>query len=213
MKRPMAVGVMVGILLTISAAAFATPVRWENTVTTPALPKTSSDGSPISWLQAYNPTDALHPGSSNNDPILTDAGHTPTLTILANDVDTAADTFTVGHDVAGHWVFGETDVVSWPQSGSFRTLTQGANGADTTTVFNLTNPNSWLKGTTGFNVTVNMDGTFSVFYPTTIKRATLVVWTDWTAPPTPPVVPVPGAMLLASLGAGLVSLLRTRKVL
>jgi hypothetical protein len=205
----MAVGAMVGILLAASTAAFATPVSWERAVTIPALPITRSDSTPITWFQEYQPYDAAHPGSSKNDPILYDAAHKATLTIVAKDVsstswpadpDGETDSVFRGTTSSGPWTSLNANLV---QSGT----------SSGTTVINLGNPNSWLKGTTGFYVQVDLDGTLSVWYPTTVLSATLRVWTEWTEPTKPPVVPAPGAILLASLGAGLVSLLRTRKVM
>jgi hypothetical protein len=204
MKRPMAVGAMVGILLAASTAAFATPVRWESTLTTPALPITSPNSAPITWLQDYKPYDAAHPGSSKDDPIFWDALHKATLTITATDVTPLP------------YYLDEVDPVYLGTS-YLGQLNQGAGSTDT--VFTLTKAQAELfKGTTGLNVTVNIDGRVVGFYPTTVKNAKLVIWTDWTdstppPPPPPPVVPAPAAVLLASLGAGLVSLLRTRKVL
>jgi hypothetical protein len=75
-----------------STAAFATPVRWERTVTTPVLPLFEPDDTPTTWFQEYKPYDAAHPGSSTNDPILTGPNpvdptedRTPTLTIESED--------------------------------------------------------------------------------------------------------------------------------
>jgi hypothetical protein len=85
------------------------------------------------------------------------------------------------------------------------TLTQGPDGTDTTTVFSLADY-ATLAGP--FYVKVQVDPTPGWDYTATVKTSQLVVWAE-----EPPVVPVPGAVLLASLGAGLVSWLRARKAL
>jgi hypothetical protein len=144
------------------------------------------------------------------DPAGTLTWDAPDITINSASLTLVASGVNVGGTYAVYRGPGATNQIGTlnESPGSFHT-------GDGTTAITLLDANAWLAPT-GFNPQTGAPPNDQDVYVKSSELKASSHWDyDWSYEPPPPpvVIPAPGAILLASLGAGLVSWLRVRKVL
>jgi len=219
--KKVAVCVMASVLLAMSTAAFATPITGTWTWTAPAWDNTVSSGftkafagdwsSTITWSQPY--ADATAPTL----PSMADLGLDPAgvLTWDAPDITIDSASLTIGAtgvNAATYPVHRGTSSTTWvAQIGTLVESPGLFHAGEGTTNITLVDPDAWLAPT-GFYLQVRAPSNDQDVVVKSSKLQASSHW-DYDYSYEPPVIPAPGAILLASLGAGLVSWMRARKVL
>jgi len=171
--------------------------------------------STITWFQPY--ADAAAPTL----PTMADLGLDPAGTLTWGAPDITIDSASLALNAkyvseAGEQVWRGTGTSSWTsQIGSLNVNLPWPNSADATTNITLATPDAWLAPS-GFCLQVRSPGVDQNVSMSSSQLQASSPWLyDWSYEPPviPVVIPAPGAILLASLGAGFVSWMRARKVL